>query len=65
MPTFITGGVVLAPSGRIAGGTVVIGDSRILEVSDRRAALPDRRDENRCVRTVRFTWVYRYSHARV
>ncbi len=40
LPTFITGGAVLAPSGRIAGGTVVIGDGRILEVSDCRAALP-------------------------
>ena len=40
LPTFITGGAVLAPSGRIAGGTVVVEDGRILEVSDRRAALP-------------------------
>ncbi len=40
MPTFITGGAVLAPSGRIASGTVVVGDGRILEVTDRRAALP-------------------------
>ncbi|MCY3800830.1 MAG: N-acetylglucosamine-6-phosphate deacetylase [Chloroflexi bacterium] len=39
-PTFITGGMVLAPSGRIATGTVVVEDGRILEVSDRRAALP-------------------------
>ncbi|MCY4109940.1 MAG: amidohydrolase family protein, partial [Chloroflexi bacterium] len=40
LPTFITGGMVLAPSGRIATGTVVVADGRILEVSDRRAALP-------------------------
>ena len=40
LPTFITGGMVLAPSGRIATGTVVVEDGRILEVSERRATLP-------------------------
>ena len=40
LPTFITGGAVLAPSERIANGTVVVQDGRIVEVSDRRAAPP-------------------------
>ena len=40
MPTFITGGTVLAPSGRIENGTVTIDDGRILDVSDVRAELP-------------------------
>ncbi len=40
MPTFITGGTVLAPSGRIENGTVAIDDGRILEVFDRCAELP-------------------------